>query len=85
MSVEADGAQGGGLELDEGVTGGEGGELDDGTGVEGLLPRGQIEVDRVLLYVEELGSGLRFIARQYGHGCHAAVRGGRCAGGFSQG
>lgn len=38
MSVEADGAQGGGLEFDEGVSGRECGELDDGAGVEGVLP-----------------------------------------------
>lgn len=67
VSVEADGAQGGGLEFDEGVSGRECGELDDGAGVEGVLTRGQIEVDRVPVYVEELGSGLRFVARQYGH------------------
>lgn len=85
VPVEADGAQGGGLDFDEGVTVGECGELDDGSGVEGLLPRGQIEFDRVPLYVEELGSGLRFIAHQYGHGSHAAVCGRRCAGGFSLG
>lgn len=38
MSVEADRAQSGRLELDEGVSGRGGGELDDGAGVEGLLP-----------------------------------------------
>lgn len=85
LSVEGDGAQGGGLELDEGVSGRECGELDDGAGVEGVVSRGQIEVDRVLVHVEELGSGLRFVARQYGHGSTLphGMRG--CTGGFSQG
>lgn len=85
VSVEADGAQGGGLELDEGVPGGACGELDDGAGVEGVLAGGQVEVDGVPLYVEELGSGLRFVARQYGHGSMLpyGVRGAQVE--FSQG
>ncbi|GGW93493.1 hypothetical protein GCM10010353_05900 [Streptomyces chryseus] len=68
LSVEGDGAQGGGLELDEGVPGRAGGEVDDGAGVEGVFATGEIEVDRVPVDFEELGSGLRFVARQYGHG-----------------
>lgn len=71
-SVEGDGAQRGGLEFDEGVSDGPCGELDDGTGVEGVLAGGQIEGDRVPVDIDELGSGLRFVARQYGHGGHAA-------------
>lgn len=74
-AVERDGAQGGGLEFDEGVSGSLSGELYDGAGVEGVLAGGQIECDRVPVDIEELGSGLRFVARQYGHGGHAA----RCA------
>ncbi|CAM5579270.1 hypothetical protein SBADM41S_10795 [Streptomyces badius] len=68
LSVETDRAQGGGLDLDEGVSGRAGGEPDDGGGVEGLLAGGEVEGDRVPLHVEDLGSGLRFVARQYGHG-----------------
>ena len=37
LSVEGDGAQFGGLELDEGVAVGAGGEADDGAGVEGVV------------------------------------------------
>ncbi len=68
LSVETDRAQGGGLDLDEGVSGRAGGEPDGGGGVEGLLAGGEVEGDRVPLHVEDLGSGLRFVARQYGHG-----------------
>lgn len=85
LSVEAERAQVLGLDLDEGVSGRVGGELDDGTGVEGVLACGEVEVDRVPVYVEELGSGLRFVARQYGHAAHAAVRPVGRAVGFSQG
>jgi len=85
LSVEAEGAQGFRLDLDEGVSGRAGGEPDGGRGVEGRLARGEVEVDRVPVYVEELGAGLRFVARQYGHGAHAAVRVRGCAVGFSQG
>jgi hypothetical protein len=35
-------------------------------------PRCQVEFDLVAVDVEERGTGLRFVARQYGHGCHAA-------------
>ncbi len=75
VSVQGDGAQLGGLDLDEGVRGvrvAADGEPDDGAGVEGLVPTGQIEVDRVVVDVEEPGTGLRFVARQYGHARHAA-------------
>lgn len=68
VSVEGDGSQGGGPDLDEGVSGRAGGETDDGGGVEGVGSAGEIEVDRVPLDVDELSSGLRFVARQYGHG-----------------
>lgn len=68
VSVEGHGAQLGGLDFDEGVSGRTRGESDDGTGVEGVVALRQIEVDRVPLDIEELGSELRFIARQYGHG-----------------
>ncbi|MGX1489635.1 hypothetical protein RKD41_001894 [Streptomyces tendae] len=60
------------LELDEGVRVGARGERDDGVRVEGVVPGGQIECDRVPVDVEELGTGLRFVARQYGHERHAA-------------
>lgn len=66
-AVQGDGAQFGGLHLDEGVRVGAGGEPDDGQGVEGLVPSGQVEFDPVVVDVEELGTGLRFVARQYGH------------------
>ena len=56
-----------GLDLDEGAGVRARGEADDGPGVEGLVAGGQIEVDRVAVDVEELGTGLRFVARQYGH------------------
>lgn len=72
VAVEGDGAQFGGLELDEGVPVRAGGEADDGTGVEDLVAARQVEFDLVAVDVEELGTGLRFVARQYGHGCHAA-------------
>ncbi len=75
VSVQGDGAQFGGLDLDEGVRGvrlAADGEADDGAGVEGLVPTGEIEVDRVVVDVEEPGTGLRFVARQYGHARHAA-------------
>ena len=85
LSVEAERAQVFRLDLDEGVSGRVGGEPDGGAGAEGLLARGEVEVDRVPVYVEELGAGLRFVARQYGHGAHAAVRVRGCAAGFSQG
>lgn len=68
VSVEGDGSQVGGPDLDEGVSARAGGEADDGGGVEGVGSAGEIEVDRVPLDVDELGSGLRFVARQYGHG-----------------
>ncbi|ELS52479.1 putative Aminopeptidase N [Streptomyces viridochromogenes Tue57] len=75
LSVQRDGAQLGRLDLDEG-----GrvrlalarGEPDDGAGVEGLVAGGQIEFDRVAVDVEELGTSLRFVAREYGHAGHAA-------------
>ncbi len=67
VSVEGDGAQLGGPDLDEGVPVRAGAEPDQGAGVEGLVPAGQVEFDRVAVDVEELGSGLRFVARQYGH------------------
>ena len=66
LAVEV-GAQCGGLEFDEGVGPAAGGEPDDGGGVECLVPSGQVEVDRVVVDVEEPGTGLRFVARQYGH------------------
>lgn len=75
VSVEGDGAQCGGLDLDEGVRVvlvRADGEPDDGAGVEGVVPGGQIEVDRVAVDVDEPGTGLRFVARQYGHAGHAA-------------
>jgi hypothetical protein len=72
LPVEGGGAQFGGLELDEGVRVRAGAEADDGVRVEGVVAGGEIEVDRVPVDVEELGSGLRFVARQYGHGRHAA-------------
>src|SRR5690606_6173111 len=75
LSVEGDGAQCGGLDLDEGVRGPlvrEDGEPDRGAGVEDLVPDGQIEFDRVAVDVEELCSVLRFVAREYGHAGHAA-------------
>src|SRR5690606_29920323 len=59
LSVEGDGAQCGGLDLDEGVRGPlvrEDGEPDRGAGVEDLVPDGQIEFDRVAVDVEELCS-----------------------------
>ena len=69
LAVEGGGAQFGRLELDEGVRRrARGGEPDDGAGVEGVVAGGEVEVDRVAVDVEELGSGLRFVARQYGHG-----------------
>lgn len=75
VAVEGDGAQLGGLELDEGVGAcfvPAHGEPDDGAGVEGVFARRQVELDRVAVDVEEPGTGLRFVARQYGHGGHAA-------------
>ncbi|GAA3306497.1 hypothetical protein GCM10020295_62890 [Streptomyces cinereospinus] len=72
LSVQGDRAQLGGLELDEGVRVRAGAELDHRARVEGLVAGGQVEVDRVEADVDELGTGLRFVARQYGHGSHAA-------------
>ncbi len=72
LSVEGDREQFRGLELDEGVRSGARGEPDPGPGAEGLVPGGQIEFDRVAADVEESGTGLRFVARQYGHAGHAA-------------
>lgn len=79
-AVEGGRAQFGGLQLDEGVCGGACGEPDDGGGVEGLVVAGEVEGDGVVLDVEELGSELRFVARQCGHGAHAAPVGGRTPG-----
>ncbi|MGX1253397.1 hypothetical protein RKD48_005908 [Streptomyces ambofaciens] len=75
LSVQRDGAQLRGLDLDERVRAvrvAADGEPDGGPGVEGVVPTGQIEVDRVVVDVEEPGTGLRFVARQYGHARHAA-------------
>ncbi len=67
VSVEGDGAQLVRPDLDEAVSVGAGAEPDQGAGVEGLVAGGQVEFDRVAVHVEELCSGLRFVARQYGH------------------
>jgi len=72
LSVQGDGAQFGGLDLDEGVRVRTGAETDQGAGVERLVAGGQVEFDRVAVDVEELCSVLRFVARQYGHAGHAA-------------
>lgn len=67
LSVEGDGAQGVRLDFDEGVPGLACREGDEGAGVEGVVALGEIEFDRVPLDIEEPGTGLRFVARQYGH------------------
>lgn len=72
LAVEGDGVQCRGPELDEGVPVGSGGEADDGAGLEGLVAGRQVELDGVAVDVEELGTALRFVARQYGHERHAA-------------
>jgi hypothetical protein len=72
LSVEGDGAQLGGPDLDEGVPVRAGAEPDHGAGFEDLVAGGQVEFDRVAVDVEEPCSGLRFVARQYGHAGHAA-------------
>ncbi len=75
LPVEGDGAQFGGLDLEERVRVvlvRADGEPDDGAGVEGVVPGGQVQVDGVAVDVEEPGTGLRFVARQYGHERHAA-------------
>lgn len=72
VSVELGGVQFVRFQLDEGVSGGAGGEPDDGAGPEGLVTGREVEGDLVVLDVEELGSELRFVARQCGHGAHAA-------------
>lgn len=72
VSVEGGGAQFVRFQLDEGVAGGAGGEPDDGLGLEGLVAGGEVEGDLVVPDVEEPGSDLRFVARQCGHGAHAA-------------
>ncbi len=75
FSVEGDRAQFGGLQLNEGVRGlflPPYGEVDDGTGVEGLVATREVECDLVAVDVEEPSTGLRFVARQYGHEGHAA-------------
>ncbi|GAA3121513.1 hypothetical protein GCM10017687_39090 [Streptomyces echinatus] len=72
LSVERGAAQLGGLQLDERVPVGPGGEPDRGTGVEGLVTGREVQFDRVPVNVEELCSELRFVAREYGHAGHAA-------------
>ena len=72
VAVEVCAEEFGRFELDEGVRVRAGREPDDGTGGEVLVPCGQIEVDRVAVDVEEPGTGLRFVARQYGHAGNAA-------------
>lgn len=75
VAVEGGGAQLGGPDLDECVRAGVARrhrEADHGAGVEGVVPGGEVEFDRVPVDVQEGGTGLRFVARQYGHGGHAA-------------
>lgn len=68
LAVEGGGAQFDRLQFDEGVSGGAGGEPDDGGGVEGVVVAGEVEGDGVVVDVDEPGSELRFVARQCGHG-----------------
>lgn len=78
VAVEGGRAQLDGLQLDEGVCGGAGREPDDGGRVEGfVVVAGEVEGHGVVLDVDELGSELRFVARECGHGAHAAAVGGR--------
>ncbi len=68
-AVEGDAAQAAGGQFDEGVRPWFAYvEADGGGGAEAFLAAGEVEVDGVAVDVEEAGSGLRFFAREYGHG-----------------